>query len=76
MFQHGQQCVVESCVSALFVAALLGHQVVDMSTILLQNCHISGMLVLALQLIHLSEFAAELQIYARTHSEVRTDRVH
>lgn len=76
MLAHGQQSVVQSRVGALFVAALLGHQVVDVSAVLLQHCHIPGVPVLTLQLVHLSEFAAELKINPSTHGEVSTDRVH
>jgi len=62
MFPHGQQGIVKSSIGALFMAAFLGYQIVDVTTVLLQDCHISGVPILTLQLIHMAKFAAELQI--------------
>jgi len=62
MFPHGQQGIVKSSIGALLMASFLGYQIVDVTTILLQDCHISGVPILTLQLIYMSKFAAELEI--------------
>jgi len=62
MFPHGQQGIVKSSIGALLMASFLGYKIIDITTILLQDCHISGVPILTLQLIHMAKFAAELQI--------------
>lgn len=67
---HGQQGVVERRVGALLVGTLLGHQIVYVATALLQHGHVARVPLLPLQIVHVPELAAKLQIEARAHGKV------
>lgn len=76
MLAHGQQRIVERRIGALLVRPLLGHQVVDVASALLQHGDVARVPLLALQLVHLAIFAAKLQADPSAHGKVRAHRVH
>lgn len=75
MLAHGQQCVVERCVCAFLMRTLLGHQIVDEATALLQHSHLACVPWLLL-CVRISMRQSAAKIEAGTHSKVGTDGMY